>query len=236
MPSDSEVLLLTLAGIAYRCAHETDRFYHREDYDPRYCFELFRRAILNRDARACDLLFNQYRPLMNSWVQRHPAFPASGEEAQYFVNRAFEKLWLALTPEKFERFLDLKSILRYLQMCVHSAIVDHVRLCGPHALSEDADETDDERSVGGNVWTAEDDVLIRTQREDFWRSISEKLNDDKERLAIYGSFALALKPRELCAQFPGTFTDVRDVYRTKANVLERLRRDPELAKYVGEVA
>ena len=73
-------------------------------------------------------------------MQRHAAFPASGEEAQYFVNRAFDKLWTAMTPQKFERFPDLKSLLRYLQMCVHSAIIDHVRVAERFLAREVAEE------------------------------------------------------------------------------------------------
>ncbi len=170
-------------------------------------------------------------------MQRHPAFATSGEEAQYFVNRAFEKLWSALSAEKFGRFSDLKSLLRYLQMCVHSAILDHVRRLGPVVVE---DETADDGESAVERTAAATDVeasaLEAASRDDLWRYVNSRLNDDKERLVVYGSFTLALKPSELCTRFPGTFADVKDVYRTKQNVLDRLRRDPELAKLAGEYA
>jgi hypothetical protein len=53
---------------------------------------------------------------------------------------------------------------------------------------------------------------------------------------VYGSFVLALKPRDLYAQFRDTFRDVREVYRVKERVLARLRRDAELEKLFREYA
>jgi len=58
------------------------------------------------------------------------------------------------------------------------------------------------------------------------------LCNEKERRVVYGSFVLALKPRELYAQFRETFRDVKEVYRVKENVLARLRRDAELQEFL----
>src|SRR3990172_5378860 len=102
MPDEPNLQLLTLAGITHRCAQETEFFFQRQDYDPRYCFELFRRAIVDHNQHAWELVYTQYRSLMERWVQRHPSFEASGEEAQYFANCAFEKMWASLTPDRFE--------------------------------------------------------------------------------------------------------------------------------------
>ncbi len=115
---------LTISGISHRCAQESDRFFNRQAYDPRFCYELFRRAILLRNELAWARIFAQYQRLVSHWVERNAAFASSGEDVVYFVNRAFEKMWLGITPKKFETFPDLKSILRYLQMCVHSVLID----------------------------------------------------------------------------------------------------------------
>jgi hypothetical protein len=234
MSEQADVRLLTLAGVAHRCARETRLFFQDRRYDPRYCFELFRRAIAERDERAWELVYAQYCALVAGWVKRHSAFPESGEEPQYFVNRAFEKMWGALTHEKFGHFVNLRSLLRYLQMCVHSVILDHVRLTErsvadvqPEALA--AGRTTEDPIV-------EDLALDRLHRQEFWRAIDSRLSDEQERRVVYGSFVLALKPRDLCAQFRETFRDVREVYRVKERVLARLRRDPELEKFFREYA
>jgi hypothetical protein len=224
--------LLTLAGIAQRCAQETERFFQRQSHDPRYCFELFRRAILQHDSLAWELIHTQYQPLVTRWVQRHPAFEVSGEELQYFVNRTFEKLWVALTPEKFGRFSDLQPLLRYLKMCVHSVIIDHTRSAEQSTWDIQAEE-----SAAENIGTGpaiENGVLDQIYQHQLWEWINSRLNDEKERVVMYGSFALALKPRELFSQFRTMFSDVDEVYRIKQNILARLRRDPEFKKLLDK--
>ncbi|UCG25733.1 MAG: sigma-70 family RNA polymerase sigma factor [Chloroflexota bacterium] len=230
MSSSADLQLLTLSGLRHRCAAESDRFFNRQEHDPRYCFELFKRAIDARDDRAWASIYEQYRPLVTGWVERHSLFSAADEETQYFVNRAFEKMWTAITPAKFENFSDLKSILSYLQMCVHSALVDYLRGREQAALfsQEHLAQIPDDGS--SNV---EARVGKRVEREELWRWINERLKSEKERRVIYGTFVLAMKPRELHAQFAGTFDNVNEVYRIKENVMARLRRDKDLAKIFG---
>ena len=226
-----DLRMLTLAGIAHRCRRETERFFQSQDHDPQYCFELFRRAIVERSQRAWELVYDQYRPLVAKWVERHSAFPGSGEEIQYFINRAFEKMWIALTPAKFTHFSNLSSLLRYLQMCVHSVVLDQVRAAQRCTYLVRAESWPAERGAGGSL--AEDQALDRVHSQEMWREIGTRLHNEKERRVVYGSFVLALKPRELYAHFRETFRDVRDVYRVKENVLARLRRDAELLEFLG---
>jgi hypothetical protein len=234
MSQETDLRSLTLAGIAHRCTHETDRFFQRQGHNPRYCFELFRRAIVDRDQRAWSLLYAQYRPLVGGWVRRHPAFPESGEEIPYLVNRAFERMWSALTPDKFSGFADLKSVLRYLQMCVHSVIVDLVRVAEQPVVEVQLEAFPTTSETGGAL--VEEQALARVRREEFWGAIDARLRNEKERRVVYGSFVLALKPRELHAQYRDIFRDVNEVYRVKENVLARLRRDDELREWLGQDA
>jgi hypothetical protein len=81
--------------------------------------------------------------------------------------------------------------------------------------------------------TVESRALDHVHRQEFWDRIDARLRNEKERRVVYGSFVLALKPRELYAQFREAFRDVNEVYRVKENVLARLRRDTELQKLLG---
>lgn len=226
MAHSAELELLTLAGVAHRCAQETHRFFQRQGHDPRFCFELFWRAIVERSQQAWGLIYSQYRSLVAGWVERNSAFASSGEEVQYNVNRAFEKMWAALSPVKFQRFPDLKSLLRYLQMCVHSTILDTVRRSEVPVVDLEVAE-----SVVASTRSAPDageSALNRIHGQEIWDLVSARLRDEKERKVVYGSFVLALKPRGLQAQYPNIFRDVKEVYRAKENVLARLSRDAEL--------
>ncbi|MCS6844321.1 MAG: hypothetical protein NZ528_08375 [Caldilineales bacterium] len=216
---------LTLSGLAHRCAEETERFFRRQDYDSAPCYELFRRATAARDEAAFAVVYSQYRGLVRRWVEQHPAF-VGDEEADFFVNRAFEKFWHAVTPEKFARFPHLKAVLAYLKLCVHSVLVDHARSRGPQAIDQEPEQLE------LHDWRSEADPLASAvaslERSELWRLVLSKLQDDRERIVIHGSFVLALKPREIQAQHPNLFASVGEIYRTKQNVLERLRRDKDL--------
>lgn len=215
---------LPLAALAQQCATESDHFFHRREHDPRYCFELFRRAVVDRNERAWALLCHNYRPLVSGWVRRNRAFASSGEEIDYFVNGAFAKMWSAISPEKFESFDNLKSLLRYLQLCVSSVIMDHARSAEYHEMLEDlppgVEESDAE--------AVEDVALSRTHRQEFWQIIGQRLNDDKERLVLHYSFVVGFKPGQIYDERADLFEDVREIYRIKENVLARLRRDSAL--------
>jgi hypothetical protein len=223
---------LPLSGLRHHCAQESDRFFNRQDHDPRFCYELFRRAILLRDEQAWAGIYNQYLRLVTHWVERHAVFSASGEEAQFFANRAFEKVWLGITPEKFATFTDLAAILRYLQLCVHSVMIDHARQ-KEQKLKLDAIEDSHYRPRSGGT-AVEDHIAHHLDRKTFWRWLSQQFNDEREHYVVYGMFILALKPREVQSQFPNVFADVSDVYRTKENLLARLRRSEELKKFLAD--
>lgn len=220
----------TLADLARDCAQETSRFFRDQNYDPRYCFELFRKAILERDQFAWDAVFAQYGPLVSRWVQQHSRFEATGEEVQYFVNRAFEKIWVALAPEKFQAFTELGPLLRYLKMCVHSVISDYGRSQELAELLSLAEESAVE--IADSSPSLEEKALERTDRLKFWEAVNLRLQDEKERRVVYDSFVLGLKPRQVFERMSGLFASIDEIYLVKQNVLARLRRDPEIRLFL----
>jgi len=141
-------------------------------------------------------------------------------------------MWLALNPDRFGRFPNLKSLLRYLQMCVHSTILDVVRA----KECPVADTPIETLAVGdrSNEPAVERAALDPVQRQELWREIEARLRSDQERRVVYGSFVLALKPSELHDRYPDTFRDVKHVYRVKENVLARLSRDNTLRALFGQ--
>ena len=231
-PADTqEPRALSTTALSLRCAHETSQYFGRRPHDPRFCLELFRRAIAEGSQEAWEAVFTQYQPLVAGWVIRHPAFHRCGEDESYFVNRAFEKLWSAMVGRGVSQLGDLPGVLRYLQMCVHSAVVDHLR-----QQEKPLDELEPVPlgdSDTGPEPSAYDPQLERVEREEFWGLVNRKLRDKKEKQVVYGSYVLGLKPQEICAVFHKQFATPEDVYLAKQNVLARLRRDPELRRSLG---
>lgn len=231
MPAVADPRLLTLEELRRLCTAETERFFRGQDHDARFCYELFRRAIMGNDQAAWECLYQHYQPLVLSWIHRHGLSTVLNEEPQYLANRAFERMWSGINAAKFASFPDLKSILRYLQMCVNAVLVDAARsrtrasLVEEEALESSVSNSSERRSL-------EDRVLHKTQAEGLWSLLEERCKDYKERCILMGMFVNALKARQLYVEYPGLFQDIQEVYRVKENLLARLQRDQELAAYL----
>ena len=82
----------------------------------------------------------------------------------------------------------------------------------------------------------EEKVIDREKHQAFWEWINERLHDEKERLVVYGSYDLDLKPKELYKQFQNIFDSVAEIYTIKQNILARLQRDPDRHRFMGKDA
>lgn len=217
---------LSLAQLSERCAEQTTLFFQQVEHDTRFCFELFRRALCEQDQAAWSLLVDQYRVLVRGWIRRHPSFPESGENDAFFLNRAFERLWSSIDEAKFKRFDDLRAVLRYLQMCINSVIIDHHRATRAVAMQTELSERDSALSNPSiELW-----ALDRVERSRLWSYVQGTAKDRKELVCIHASFVLGLKPKQIMENFAEEFADVNEIYLVKQNVLARLRRDEQFAE------
>ncbi len=90
-------------------------------------YELFRRAILERDAQAWAEIHQRYRPLLMAWAYRSSARLQAGEGCDDIADQALARAWVALTPERFGEFSSLARLLSYLRSCVASTAIDCAR-------------------------------------------------------------------------------------------------------------
>ncbi len=227
-PEESRLRAMDLTSLMYRCATESERFYRGQSHDTSFSYELFRRALVERDEAAWEQLFSHYNSLVEGWVRRSGAFSSSGETSEYFVVGAFMKFWRAITPERFESFPTLASLLHYLQLCTTSVVIDSVRAQSwAEVLPEDAltymPATDEK--------APDEEAVQRVQREEFWQLVDGQLNNESERVVVYCSFVLGLTPRAIFARRTDLFRTVNDVYNVKRNVLGRLGRSAELRQF-----
>ncbi|MFV9506681.1 MAG: RNA polymerase sigma factor [Oscillochloridaceae bacterium umkhey_bin13] len=221
---------MDLMALARRCAIESERFYRGQQHDTRYSYELFRRALVERDEQAWEQLYLHYSGLVEGWIRRSGAFVSSGESSEYFVVGAFTKFWRAISPERFASFPSLASLLQYLQLCATSVVIDSVR-------AQSWSEMLPEETIGpshGPQTSPDEEAVSRVDREEFWRFISAQLNGEVERVVVYCSFVLGLTPRAIYARRSELFSSVNDVYNVKRNVLGRLSRNQQLRQLVDE--
>jgi RNA polymerase sigma factor (sigma-70 family) len=214
---------LALAAVAQRCGEESARFSQGQPHDDSYCYELFRRAIVERAGEAWAYIIQQYRGLVRDWIWQH-SFAASIDDHDDLATRAFERFWAAVPAQRFGEFPRLAGLLRYLKLCVFHALVDDVRAQrswqSHRAPGEQADEVEGRR--------VDDEVLDEAARAALWETIEAVLPDPAERLVIYLSCVIGLKPREIARRHGAVYPTVEEVYRRKRLALERLRRDQRL--------
>lgn len=217
-------LQMDLATLMRRCACESERFYRGQQHDTSFSYELFRRALVERSEAAWEQLYRHYSGLVEGWVRRSGAFTSSGESSEFFVVGAFTKFWRAITPERFDSFPTLASLLHYLQLCATSVVIDSVR-------TQSWSEMLPEDTMNVHVmpqYSPDEEAVNRVNREEFWRLVDAQLNDEIERVVVYCSFVLGLTPRAIFAKRGDLFKSVNDVYNVKRNVLGRLGRNSQL--------
>jgi hypothetical protein len=219
---------LRLSDLASRCREETLRFLRGEPRDDAFCFEIFERAVVGGDDDAWEAVIRQYRGIVLSYVGQHTVAVMLHEPDDYWVNRAFQRFWSAVGADRFAQFPDLAALLKYLKLCVHSVLLDEAR-ARRAGTTTSLDEVPDTAPASTN---AERSVVGKMAGEQLWETILAELQDETERVVAYLSFARDLKPAEIFDRYPKLYESVADVYRIKRNVIERLRRSPQVRAFL----
>ncbi len=214
-------LLQDIDELSRLCRDETARYLRGEASNDRYCFELFRRAIVERDNAAWSAIYAQYTAIVRVWLHAR----MDDEEG---VAAAFERFWRALDAAKFTGFGSLAAVLAYLKMCVHTAVVDRART----QRAAEANLTLDAARIVPAVDDVEATVAGNLDGATFWAMVRAALDDERERRVLYLSYAKDLTPREIHARHGADFPRIEEIYRLKRNALDRLRRSPALRAYV----
>jgi RNA polymerase sigma factor (sigma-70 family) len=229
-----QFMLLPVNTLATRLRAETDKFLRQQPSNDLYGLALFARAVVKHDEDAWTCIYQQYAPLVLTWVNQHQsATSLLGQDGcAPLVNAAFAKLSLALTPAKMDNFDSLAAVLKYLKMCVHSVIADEVRSRQSRQYEETLELLEHEPATDDPA----DDVVSNISAQGLWQIIQEELTGEDERVAIYLTYVQGMKPGEISSQHNRLFPSVEDVYRTKRNVLERLRRNRQIRFFCRSIA
>jgi hypothetical protein len=230
MFSQDDLDKLSLYELQERCEKETAHYFRHLVDDSRYCFELFRRAVVEHNQEAWEAIVRQYEDQIRRWVQGQAVFLTVWEEEAYFVNRAFEKFWKRrFSKAEFERFPNLQSVLKYLKLCAVTVVIDfkRTRAGNEPGFSEDLLQLE---QYQGSVGVAEK-VFDKLRAEELWKLIQSRLEGEAEYHVLYDSIVLGLKPAEILERRPRVFDNINEVYRVKGRVIDRLRHDVELLTY-----
>jgi len=229
-------MTLPLADLVQQSAEEVRKFTQKRPNDPSVILALFYRACYSQnDAdRAWEALYQQYSPLVLSWIARyhgsHLTLLLHEEAAWSLVNAAWEK-FVRSVAHKIQHFTRLPQLLSYFERCTHSILADRVRIClstqnqrqGVALSWEDLCETTLEPH-SEEVGEAVEHQLFA---EHLWTVVDDCLHDD-ERILLHLTFEKQMRPLEICHDYPSLYASVDDVYRIKRNATARLSRSPRL--------
>src|SRR5262249_34309433 len=138
-PGTLATLLAT--AVCARCRTETRRFRNREPSDDRYCLEVVRRAVEQRDQQCWSELVAIYHELVTSWCRRSGG---AETEMDQLVASAWIKFWHGYTSEKLAASGSLGAALGYLKTCARSAVLDQGRIQARLQAHEESMPTEDD--------------------------------------------------------------------------------------------
>jgi DNA-directed RNA polymerase specialized sigma24 family protein len=190
-------------------------------------YDLFRRAVQERDADAWATIASRYRRLLIAWAARCPAAHAAEEQCEDLADRALARAWAALSPERFATFPSLSALLAYLRICVTATAIDAARIRMAHERAVEHAERADPVSI-------EQAVLERFDCAELWCIVDGLVKTEAERVVLVERFVQGLPPRDILARHPALFADVTAIYGAIRNLCERLRRNPDLRRWYDE--
>lgn len=199
------------------CASADAHFHSLPPTTKGACFELFRRAVLEKSEPAWAAIYTQYRRQMLYW--------ANG--AEDVAHEAWEKFLHAVTPEVFVCFTSVAHILAYLKRCVKSVHIDARRK---------AEREQKYLAMLGSTEVPPDDTseattLNQVANRQLAEAVNARLQNDLERLVVRWNLIGGLTPIEIVQRYPQHFAEARAVSRIREKVILRLRNDPVLQRH-----
>jgi DNA-directed RNA polymerase specialized sigma24 family protein len=227
-PAAEELAAMSNAELLDACQRESGRFVRGDRFSDAFALELLRRAVCDRSSEAWEALVSLYGGIVRSCLRRYRGFAASPSDETIWVHRTFERLWLAVGPERLHLIPSVGALIAYLKTCAHSVIMDEAR----ERLDPRRVPLDLAPAIAFELPDATVRVVERLTASEIWRAVAAELHDDAEREVAYQSFVHGAKPAEICAAAPERYAHVADVYRIKRNLLDRLRRSPRIREFL----
>ncbi len=230
---DSDPILadLSVGETAARCRQESAAPADRRD--PRYCLELFRRAIVGLDGAAWAAIYAQYHALVRHWL-------GGVHNADDLIQETFLRLHRAMTAERFAagEFPTLGSVLAFLRTTAVNLLINERRriVRERRALGlrweprGDASDAEDPEPAGGFA----PDYLADVTRQELADHVRSLVPDETEWLVLRLTYEFELPPREIARRYPQHFRDAAEVSRVKERVKKRLQNDPRLRRYLED--
>ena len=223
LPSDLPLEAMSVSLLAECCIGEMNKYRRGEPHTDRYCVELFRRALVQRDTLAWEVMQKHFHNTMLRWMYGHPMRDNACrfDSEENYVAQAFARFWLATADNQQVEFQSVAAALRYLRMSLQSVILDALRAYSRPKEVPLPEYGNPEEPFGEDTH----------EGHEVWEAILPLLPDSRDQRVAYLLFHCGLKPREILRFCPQEFSDVQEVYRLRRNIMERLLRHADYLRW-----
>lgn len=197
------------------------------------CIHLFKLALADSNQAAWLAICMEFSSMVYAWVYAYPSFQQANEEASYFVNDAFARLWQYGSPlAQGKQFIHLGDYLQYLKRCVWSALEDHQRKLQKDALWQrvypDSRMLEMEKLAQPQPDNRSPDTheLVKLVRE-----LTQE--NPLERIVAEETWFYDLPPRSIQERHSAQFATIAEVNQVKRNILRRLQRHPKIQAMIN---
>ena len=215
--------LMSVTELADRCMSEINNYRNGEPSGDQYSVELFRRALILRDALAWEIVQQRFNALILQWMRSHPMRNVASrfDSDENYVAQAFTRFWQATAVNQKIEFRSLAAVLRYLRATLNGTILDTLR-----AYSRAREMPLPEPGETGELIAKEQD-----DGRELWGVIKSLIPDKRQQRVAYLLFHCRLKPREIVHYCSEEFSDVQEIYRLRCNIFERLLRNANYIRW-----
>lgn len=181
-------------------------------------FDLFRRAVVEREQLAWEEIHRRYHSLMVAWARQSSVASTLTEHYEDIADQAFARAWSAMTPARFADFPNLAALLAYLRSCVSTVIIDMVR-------AQATRERTYKRLFVGETISPEQIVLQSMENRQLWSLVQSHVSSPQDEVILALNIVLGLPPRLILSRRPDLFRSIDNVYSARRNFIGRLQRN-----------
>ncbi len=205
-----------------QCKRETEKYFMRKETNSQYCFEVWRRAIMNNSELCLTALFQIYAPEVRDWANLF-YHSWNHEPIDALVNLAFMR-----TIKNFRadttKMRSLGETLCYLRACTFSVVRESQRRRHINTVKEvDIPET----------YSSPHNEFSELARNAVWKRMCELLTQQTDRLLAYLLFFGEYKPAEISQRYPFYWDTGQKVSHRKLAIVKILMSDPEIRDLLG---
>lgn len=202
---------MSISALAARCIQEIADFRQGNSFTDVYCAELLRRATLQGNQEAWEILQQCLSETVREWIENHPrrTLAIGLDSEENYVAQAFVRFRHGIDRQQAQ-FNRLSTVLKYLQASLNGAVLDALRVSRrpgeipqPHSAISAGPAT-------------------HSESNEVWEKLKEVFSEPGELRLAYLLFHCGLSPKDIVRICPEEFNDVREIGRLRRTIIERL--------------